>query len=169
MIPRPWMVLGCGAMSAALLLACRQKKVLTLTPTPKTAAGRYYRLSIDKVEECDPIYPARLGKGNMALGIHASIEATTNEKIYVPQLAVTDSKGNSYRTMTSDGCQPPLFLASNVEKGQKPSGWVTFEVPETATGLTFSCQPALVKAGKSPDNPWAVRVDDTKASFELVR
>jgi len=132
-------VLSCAAIVGSTFLACKKKHApLRLTPNPKTAVARNYRLTIEGAEECETdarwLKPAR---GNILFGIDMTIEGTSNESVgvYAHEFKATDLKGKTYTTSVLLRCKPELDAIDSVKKNEKLRGIVTFEVPESTSGL----------------------------------
>jgi hypothetical protein len=164
----------CSIVVIATLPSCKKQAQLSLTAMPKSAVGQYSKFTVEKVEQCEANHKDDPKKGFIRLGVEGTFEGITEEAVYVPDInesypKITDSNGDSYRG-TSVGCQPWFLLPKEgLKKDQKARGWITFDVPEAASGLKFSVRPRLSKDASSPNHPWAVAVYDKELSFDLSR
>ncbi|MCA9598141.1 MAG: DUF4352 domain-containing protein [Myxococcales bacterium] len=169
-----WTAFGCVVLIAGALLACKKKSSSTTgsttttaetptTPVPtattppitnkvwnvgEAATAPDYKMTIDNVKECKVKYYFRPKKGNIKLGVEVSIEGTADKDVPVnPFYAkITDGEGYSY-TSTFGGCEPDL-KSVRIGKGEKAKGWVTFEVPEKASGLKLTYNPFIIGTAK---------------------
>lgn len=109
----------------------------------ETAHALAYDLMVIDVEEATvgggvcPIESFYAPKpGNRKLGVQIQITATSGEVSVNPFYAkLTDSAAFEY-TSAFGGCEPEL-ASSKISPPQSATGWITFEIPQTATGLTF--------------------------------
>jgi hypothetical protein len=163
--------LTCAALVAAALLACKKKSEFHLTATPASIAGKYSRLSIGKVEECDPYYVLRPKPDHRTLAVELTIESTASESTRVFKAIVSDASGGSYEAETGLSCEqkqhPVVFFANPVPAHQKAHGWVAFQVPKDATGLKVTFKPGLSESKAEPGSPWLVPVYDQEQTFAL--
>jgi len=114
----------------------------------QTAESTDYVLTVPNVKEC-PVEPHLEPKqGNVKLGVEVTIEGTGTREVPVNPFyaTVSDSNGNQYKC-TFGGCEPPLE-SSRIRKGDRAQGWITFELPKQATGLTLSYSPFVIGTGK---------------------
>lgn len=107
-----------------------------------------YTLTVEKVEECKVARFFRPRRGHVKLGVALRVEATGDKLVPVNGFyaRITDSDGYTY-SPTLGGCDPALPIR-RLEKGQKVSGFITFEIPEKATGLTLSYNPYMLGSMK---------------------
>ena len=111
----------------------------------QTASSLDYALTLEQVKTCDdtPIQPK---PGNLRLGVKVSIEGRTEREVPVnPFYArLTDRQRDGYAyAATFGGCMPDLKSA-RVDKGDRVSGWITFEIPKQAKGLELSYSPYVL-------------------------
>ncbi len=114
----------------------------------ETAKAPDFSMSIENVKECKVPYYFKAKKGNIKLGAEVVIEGTADKDVPVnPFYAkVTDGDGYSY-TSTFGGCDPEL-KSVRINKGEKARGWITFEVPEKASGLKLTYNPFIISTVK---------------------
>jgi hypothetical protein len=129
----------------AALLAC--KKQPAEGKVGETIAQSDYRLTVLKVDQC-PLNDAEqsiVGKGAIALGVEMVIERTGSKQVpHNPTYAeIKDSAGRLYKGSAMAYCKPALPLQVDVEPGKPLKGFVTFEMPATATGLKLAYSPYL--------------------------
>jgi len=97
-----------------------------------------YIMTLNSVERNKSLGAGKNAKeGNIYLFLDITI---TSDKDYGvesnPNFArVRDGQGNIYNPVA--GKTPPLTNSTNLPKGDKARGFVTFEVPEKATGLVY--------------------------------
>jgi hypothetical protein len=113
-----------------------------------TAAATFYKLRVEKVEECKLREYFAPSPGNLKIGVDVSFEGTADKDVPVnPFYAkLTDSEGYSW-TSTLAGCIPDL-KSMRINTGDTVRGWITFELPKTATGLKLVYAPFVVGSGK---------------------
>jgi hypothetical protein len=137
---------ACGAalILAAALLAC--KKTPAEAKLGETVSQSDYRLTVFKTHDCTSGNEAIVGKGNIALGVEVLIEHTGSKQLpYNPTYAVIrDSAGRKYKGTPMNYCKPelPLFI-DNVDPKKPLRGFITFEMPATATGLKLTYGPYM--------------------------
>jgi hypothetical protein len=112
------------------------------------AAAPFYKMRIEKVQECkvrDYFAPAA---GSIKLGVDVTLEGTADKDVPVnPFYAkLTDSEGYSW-TSTLAGCTPDL-KSMRINSGDSTRGWITFEIPKSATGLKLTYSPFIVGSAK---------------------
>jgi hypothetical protein len=109
-----------------------------------------YTLRVEAIKECKVKYYFKAKQGNIKLGVQVLIEGNSDKDVPInPYYAkLVDSDGFAY-TSTYGGCEPEL-KAVRIVRGEKSGGWVTFEIPEKATGLKFSYDPIIIGAAKQP-------------------
>jgi hypothetical protein len=114
----------------------------------ETANTPDFKITLENVKECKVKYYFQPKKGNVKLGAEVVIAGTADRQIPVnPFYAkVTDSEGESYAS-TFAGCEPEL-KSSQVKRGEDARGWISFELPERASGLKFSYAPFIIGRGK---------------------
>lgn len=167
-------VLACAALVVGGSLACKKSSSsssppptaateTTTTPTEpaqpafdsskvykvgQAAKAPDYTFNVENVKECKVKYYFKPKKGNIKLGVEVQLEGTADKDVPVnPYYAkITDSDGYSY-TSTFGGCEPEL-KAVRITKAEKARGWITFEVPEKASGLKFTYSPIIIGAMK---------------------
>jgi hypothetical protein len=158
--------LGLIAVVAVALLACakKEKAASTLTASPKSASGRNYKVTVENVKHCDfgKDHFNQIGPGNVALGIEITVEGMAEGvRLAHSEFRIGDPEGHVYKLVTVGGCDPKLGTFAEVGRDSRVRGWVTFAVPEKASGLTFSLRPMLM----NPQSPQAMLDDAVK--FEL--
>lgn len=131
---------GAGATATATATAApAPAKIYKVGESVETSE---FKVTVDNVKECKPGPWTKPTKGNIWLGVETSIEATS-DKQHWPSASngkVVDSKGNVMKQTFYTGskaCEPALS-GQALSKGEKTHGWVVFEVPSDASGLTFT-------------------------------
>jgi len=139
--------------------------MLTFTPSPKSVSGKDYKLTIEKVEQCSVAHDAlaNIQPGNIALGVEVTFEGTTAKEVSLDynKLRVTDQDGHHFKWLLSGNCKPEINALAPVKQGVHYRGFITFEVPEKASGLTFIAQPARRNFQSTAE------MFDTEAKIEL--
>lgn len=120
----------------------------TVHPVGATAEAPFYKMRVEKVQECkvrDYFAPA---PGSIKLGVEVTLEGTADKDVPVnPFYAkLVDSEGYSW-TSTLAGCTPDL-KSMRINSGDSAHGWITFEIPKSATGLKLTYSPFIVGAIK---------------------
>lgn len=136
-----------------------------------TAQLADYKMTLVQVGTCtasDSYFDPK--PGNIYIGASITLQATAD--IPLQPFMVTDKAMNSYALRAPEfdgliGCKPPLGNQNGNLKatgngwilpgGQTVSGWVTFEVPATATGLTLHFDPFVTGTGaESVSFDWGI-------------
>lgn len=84
----------------------------------------------------------KVKEGNIFVATELIVESGAAAGVSVNPLyiSVKDAEGFEY-TSTILGKEPSLKSQNDLPAGEKMRGWVTFEVPTTATGLILTYQP----------------------------
>jgi len=110
--------------------------------------GNYY-LTVngfeDYVEENEYMQP---DEGNKFLAVDVTIENGGTESASYNALDFEIQDSESYTYDTSMATKAPDLGSGDLQEGRKIRGWVTFEVPTTATGLELIYQPSLWDTGQ---------------------
>ena len=120
----------------------------TVHPVGTTAEAPFFKMRVEKVQECkvrDYFAPAA---GSIKLGVDVTLEGTADKDVPVnPFYAkLVDSEGYSW-TSTLAGCTPDL-KSMRINSGDSARGWITFEIPKSATGLKLTYSPFIVGSSK---------------------
>ncbi len=112
--------------------------------------ARDYRMTLETVKECKSKQYYHPREGSMWLGVQVKLESTSDKELRVnPFYArLEDSQHHTY-TPTFGGCHPVLD-SMRMKKGDKTHGWITFEVPRSATGIHLVYDPFIVGAPHEP-------------------
>ncbi|OJV92358.1 MAG: hypothetical protein BGO39_30990 [Chloroflexi bacterium 54-19] len=101
-----------------------------------------YTLTVNVVQKSenfsgDAIDQAK--SGNTFIAVDLTIGSQKNSGVSANALYATlkDSQGYSYNTGIFGDKQPSLKGTNDIPNGDKVRGWVTFEVPKTASGFTL--------------------------------
>lgn len=128
------------------------------TPAPEQGADVHaigdtakladYHMSIKDVKECKPRTYYKPREGNVWLGVEVSIEATTDKEVRVSPFyaRLVDGSGAGH-SATFNGCTPEL-KSSRLSKGDRVHGYITFELPQAASGLRLEYDPFVIGGGK---------------------
>ena len=109
----------------------------------QAAKAPSYRMQVEKVQECEVEQYFRPKAGNIKLGVDVTIAATGESVPVNPFYAkLVDAEGTVYTT-TLAGCRPTL-KSSRLEQDETASGFITFELPSTATGLRMTYAPFII-------------------------
>lgn len=109
----------------------------------ETIALNGYTLTINKVEKSENFDPSStFGKakdGNMFLAVDITIGSNKAKGVSSNGLyaSLKDSQGYKYDLAIFGAKDPSLAGENDIPVGDKVRGWVTFEVPKTATGFIF--------------------------------
>jgi uncharacterized protein DUF4352 len=116
--------------------------------TGEVATAAHYSMSVSETKECAMESHFRPSEGFIKLGVKVSIEARDATQVPANPFYATliDTTSVVYES-TLAGCQPAL-AASQLVKGQKASGWISFDVPADAKGLRLAYAPVLLGAGR---------------------
>lgn len=129
-------------------------RVPTVTAgTPATTKGRVgetlvqngYVLIVNQVQRADIFQPFSKAKdGNIYIALDLTIQSSKDNGVQVNALncSLKDSQGFKYNIGVF-GKDPALASQNDLPRGDKIRGWVTFEVPKTASGLTFEYRTLL--------------------------
>jgi hypothetical protein len=157
----------CGILAVGALLACKKKKEesTTSTTTPETPAATAatatataapasnkvynvgdtatqidYKLTVHNVKECKTQWYAKPKKGNLIIGAEVTVESQTDKSFFASSsnFKVTDGEGNAMSSSWASTRDCDQLKATNLNKGEKVKGWITFEVPSKASGLKMS-------------------------------
>jgi hypothetical protein len=95
--------------------------------------------------DVEPSGIAKPGEGKKWIAVLAEIEgiAATGASYNPLFFTVRDSDGFEY-AFTLFGKEPSLKSSNDLAPGDKVRGWVTFEVPKSATGLTLRYEAGLL-------------------------
>lgn len=109
-----------------------------------------YSLSVLRVQECEVKIYFLPKEGYIKLGVELSIENMSDEDLPVNSFyaKVSDSNGTEYAS-TFGGCKPE-FINWRIGSGVKTGGWVMFEIPATAHGLTLTYNPIIIGKRDQP-------------------
>jgi hypothetical protein len=109
-----------------------------------------YSLSVLRVGQCEVSSSFAPKEGNIKLGVELSIENISDEDLPVNSFyaKVSDSDGAEYPS-TFGGCKPE-FINWRIGSGVKTGGWVVFEIPATARGLTLTYNPIIIGKREQP-------------------
>lgn len=114
------------------------------------ATAKDYTLKVLNVKECKPKgFTTKAKKGNIFLGAEVLIESTAADTFLASpaQAKIVDSQGiaTNYHYLYKSTCEPRLDSATQLQKGEKATGWITFEIPKDANGLKLSYTPSRYK------------------------
>jgi hypothetical protein len=107
----------------------------------ETIALNGYTLTVNKVEKSDNFDTSNtIGKakdGNIMLAVDITIGSNKTKGISANGLfaSVKDSQGFKYDFAVFGQKEPRIAGTNDIPAGDKVRGWITFEVPKTATGL----------------------------------
>jgi hypothetical protein len=110
----------------------------------ETAQALDYAFTLAETKVCDR-GRIKARPGHLRIGARVEIEAHGDREVPVnPFYArVVDAQRDGYAyTATFGGCEPDL-KSSRIGKGERMSGWITFEIPEHARGLELSYSPFI--------------------------
>ena len=128
---------------------------VTDTPVPPTAQPQAtlgkvgdtvtqggYSITLANVETATQYGYAQANAGNKFVAIEIVIVSGAASGVSANPLyaSLKDSQGYAYNT-TLMGKDPMLQSQNDMPIGEIMRGWITFEVPQTATGLVFSYEP----------------------------
>lgn len=119
-------------------------------PIGENVAAPDYRMKLVSVKECRSKQYYHPRKGNMWLGVEVKLESTSDHELRVSPFYATlhDSQHHIY-TPTFGGCRPALD-SLRMKKGDKARGWITFELPRSATGIRLVYDPFVVGGPHQP-------------------
>jgi hypothetical protein len=109
----------------------------------ETIALNGYTLTVNKVEKSDNFDTSNtIGKakdGNIMLAVDITIGSNKTKGISANGLfaSVKDSQGFKYDFAVFGQKEPRIAGTNDIPVGDKVRGWITFEVPKTATGLVL--------------------------------
>ncbi|HEU5076498.1 MAG TPA: DUF4352 domain-containing protein [Polyangiaceae bacterium] len=125
----------------------------TFGPSPAShavgerAESRDYFMTLVRVTTCDVEPHFRPARGRIKLGLEVLIEARSLREVPANPFLATlrDAQERDYQADLA-GCTPTL-RADRLAQNQKAQGFITFEVPEDATGLVMTYAPFIVGVG----------------------
>lgn len=99
-------------------------------------------LTVNKMEKSQGGQFTQPSEGNEWINLNMTIENTGSKQEYVTtlgQMYIVDKDGNQYQIAVTNKAMENVnnSLDGAVVAKAKKTGWVGFEVPKTATGLTF--------------------------------
>ena len=120
---------------------------LALHTEGEQARARDYFMTLLGVETCDVEPHFQPASGRVKLGVKVVIEGRSKNEVPVNPLLGTleDSEHRDYRPDMA-GCTPSL-PAARVTSGRQARGFITFEVPENASGLVMTYAPFVLGMG----------------------
>lgn len=103
-----------------------------------------YSMRVMKVKKCKVETYFQPKPGNIKLGVEVEYRGLSDAEVPINPFhaKLSDSTGTEY-TSTLAGCSPNL-RSRRLSKGQRAVGYITFEVPETATQLVLGYTPFIV-------------------------
>jgi hypothetical protein len=109
-----------------------------------TASLTDYKLTLLAVKECKVETYFRPKAGSIKLGVQLALEGTRDLDVPVSPFhaRLSDTDGTDY-SATLAGCTP-ILPSVRVARGERAEGWITFEVPEKATGLVLLYDPVII-------------------------
>ncbi len=116
-----------------------------------------YRMRVVAVRECEVESYFAPREGHLKLGVEVELSGASDKDVPSNPLhaSLVDSEGQRYEA-TLAGCRPSLSPL-RIKRGESARGFITFELPKTATGLVLRYEPFIV--GRA----------DTTLAFELGR
>ncbi|HEX9620877.1 MAG TPA: DUF4352 domain-containing protein [Polyangiaceae bacterium] len=108
------------------------------------ASATDYELIVSELRECKVEDYFEPRPENFLLGVKVTLAGLTGRQVPVSPFhaLLKDESGNEYRP-TLAGCRPSL-RSQRIDKEEEASGYVTFEIPRSARGLTLSYAPFIV-------------------------
>jgi hypothetical protein len=117
----------------------------------ETALAPDYSLRLAETKLCDQAR-IRPRPGHVRLGVLIEIEGLGAREVpvnpFYARLVDAERDGYAYAA-TFGGCEPDL-KSSRIGKGEKMSGWITFEIPDSARGLELSYDPFIPDSAAQP-------------------
>lgn len=121
------------------------------TPTPASTIGKVgetvtqgaYSITLVGVEKATQYSEFFApSAGNIFLSVEVIIQSSADTGVSVNPLytSVRDSNGYEYTTSLL-GKEPALQSQNDLPNGEFVRGWITFEVPESASGFIFTYEP----------------------------
>lgn len=109
-----------------------------------TATLSDYKLTLLAVKECKVETYFRPKAGSIKLGVQVAVEGTRELDVPVSPFHahLSDADDKDY-SATLAGCTP-ILPSVRVAQGERAEGWITFEVPEKATGLVLLYDPVII-------------------------
>ena len=111
-------------------------KPFTVGDTQKNGGYVITLNAVDKQKSFGPISDAKAGNILVAVDITIASEKATGVSVNPFYCTLKDGDSFSYN-ITAFGKDPSLSSRNDLAVGDKMRGWVTFEVPEKATGFVF--------------------------------
>jgi hypothetical protein len=144
-------VIGCskpsdtGSSSAPAVVVSNTGRPLALG---ERGDNGVFQLRVLRTKTCSVEPHFQPPAGVRKLGVEVELAAVTDAQVPAnPFYAqVSDERGQRYEP-TLAGCTPPLE-AARLDKDEKVSGWITFDVPETLGNARFSYAPVVIGVGK---------------------
>lgn len=129
-----------------------EARTLGLAPAPhavgERAESRDYFMTLVRVASCEVEPHFRPAAGRIKLGLEVLIEARGFREVPSNPFLATlrDAEGRDYQADLA-GCTPTL-RADRLTQKQTARGFITFDVPQDATGLIMTYAPFVVGVGQ---------------------
>lgn len=120
----------------------------TLHPIGQRAVARDYAMQVISVGSCEVEAHFEPDAGKIKLGVLVELEGLSQREVPAnPFLAkLRDADAREYKADPA-GCTPTLS-AGRVSRGGKRRGFISFQIPATASGLEFVYAPFVVGSGE---------------------
>lgn len=143
---------GCSKEDAAPPGAASDVRIVGMGEPPAevgdVVSNAAFAMSVHRVKPCTVEPHLRPPVGVRKLGVHVTLEAVSSAQVpanvFYALLVAPD--GERYEA-TLAGCRPVLEAQQLVE-GEKTTGWITFDVPESVTRARFRYAPVVIGVGR---------------------
>lgn len=139
---------GSADLSLALPSVTTPNLPATRHAVGQKASATDYELSVLELRECKVEDYFEPSAENFLLGVKMAFAGLSERRVPVSPFhaVIEDDSDHEYRP-TLAGCRPSL-RSQRISKDDEASGYVTFELPRSARGLTLSYTPFIV--GSTP-------------------
>lgn len=136
-----------GAPDAAPAEPASSASIGPLHQVGEKVSAPDFRIVVKAIKECKARRYYRPSAANMWLGVRLRVNGTSAREVRVNRFDTTleDAAGHVYHP-TLGVCEPELPNA-RLNQGDHAHGWITFEVPRAASGLTFRFDALVIGAG----------------------
>ena len=109
-----------------------------------TARATDYELTVKSVKECKVEAYFQPKPGSIKLGIQVGLAGISEHDVPVsPFHAQLESSDGTRYSSTLAGCRP-ILPSVRVAKGESAEGWISFELPKSASGLSLVYEPVII-------------------------
>jgi len=114
----------------------------------ETASSPFFDMIVKRVKTCSVEAHFQPPIGVRKLGVEVELIGKTEAQVPAnPFYALLSTQDGERFEATLAGCKPVL-KASQVTEGERVSGWITFDVPDSARGTELHYAPVIIGGGR---------------------